>query len=122
MRDTAQNTKLLALVGAVLLSGCAKPEYLGNTTKGFWSEEAAAYGPNDAFSKASPYLEATWVARCENIHHHDEWCDKPPIDHMMRRGKFYYLTRTSYPYKNHEPYLEYAVTVNSETGEVIPYK
>lgn len=105
-----------------MLFGCAKPEYLGNSAKGFWSDQAAPYGPNEAFNKAQPFLEATWKARCEEVRNHDEWCDKPPVDHMIRKGDVYYLTRTSYPYKNHEAYMEYAVKVNAQTGEVTPYE
>ncbi len=119
---TAKYAGILALVATTFLSGCAKPEYLGNSAKGFWSNQAAPYGPNDAFNKAMPFLDATWKARCEKVRHHDEWCEKPPIDHMMRQGDFYYVTRTSYPYKTTEAYLEYAVKVNAQTGEVIPYE
>lgn len=106
----------------LLLAGCAKTEYLGNSAKGFWSEEAASIAPNEAFRRAMPHLEATWVARCETVRHHDAWCDKPPVDHMVRRGGYYHVTRTSYPYKASDAYLDYAVKVDVNTGEVIPYQ
>jgi hypothetical protein len=69
-----------------------------------------------------PHLDATWEARCEKLRHHDEWCEKLPVDHMVRRGAYYYVTRTSYPYENYDAFTEYAVKVDATTGEVTPYK
>lgn len=116
-------SNLAALLAAcLLLLGCAKTEYLGNSAKGFWSEEAAKIPPNEAFRRAMPHLEATWKARCETLRHQDEWCEKHPTDHMVRRGDYYYITRTSYPYKAYDAYLKYAVKVDVNSGEVIPFE
>lgn len=109
-----------ALASALFLGGCAKTEYIGNGSKGFWSESSAQIPPNIAFGKAQPHLAATWDARCKNLHKNDEWCEKPPVDHMVRRGSYYYVTRTSYPYEDYDAFTEYAVRVHVETGEVIP--
>lgn len=108
------------LLSALLGVACAKTEYVGNGTKGFWSDSPAQIPPNIAFGKAQPHLEATWEARCEKVRMHDEWCEKPPLDHMVRKGSYYYVTRTSYPYENYEALTEYAVRVHVDTGEVIP--
>lgn len=117
------------LVGVVVLgsffggAGCGgQTEYIGNGAKGFWSEAPSKVPPNEAFRRAMPHLEATWEARCAEVRNQDEWCDKPPVDHMVRRGHVYYVTRTSYPYKTHDAYLKYAVRVDAESGEVIPYE
>jgi hypothetical protein len=110
------------LLAVVLTVGCAKTEYVGNGNKGFWSDQPAKVSPTDAFRKAMPHLEATWVARCEKVRNHDEYCDKLPIDHMVRKGNVYYVTRTSYPNKNYDALTQYAVKVNAQTGEVTPLK
>jgi len=110
-----------AILGlALIMSGCASLEYVGNGSKGFWSETPGRVSPNEAYSKAMPHLEATWTVRCEKVRDHDEWCEKHPTDHMVRRGNFYYLTRTSFPYKTHSAFLQYAVRVDASTGEVLP--
>src|SRR5690606_3054127 len=106
----------------LLTTGCAKTEYVGNGNKGFWSDQPATVSPTDAFRKAQPHLEATWVARCEKVRNHDEYCDKLPVDHMVRKGNTYYVTRTSYPYEDYEALTQYAVKVNAEPGEVTPLK
>jgi hypothetical protein len=114
---------ILLVVLSGLASGCAKVEYVGNTSKGFWSDSSSKVGPNDAYREAEPHLAATWEARCKELPDHEGWCEKPPIDHMVRSGKYYYLTRTSFPYEKGSPaYLDYAVRVDAESGEVIPYK
>jgi hypothetical protein len=110
----------LGLLG--LTFGCAKTEYVGNGNKGFWSDQPAQVAPNDAFVKAQPFLEATWEARCQSLHQDDGYCDKLPVDHMVRKGGYYYVTRTSYPYKSYDALTDYAVRVDAKTGEVTPYK
>lgn len=112
-----------ALVAALLcFAGCAKTEYVGNGVKGFWSDSPAQVPPNIAFGKAQQHLEATWEARCSELHASDDWCEKPPVDHMVLKGSYYYVTRTSYPYTDYEEFTRYAVRVHTETGDVIPYK
>lgn len=102
--------------------GCgAKVEYVGNGTKGFWSDSPVQVPPNIAFGKAQPFLEPTWEARCKELHANDDWCEKPPVDHMVRKGQYYYVTRTSYPYEDYDAFTQFAVRVHTETGEVIPY-
>jgi hypothetical protein len=118
-------TRTLALCGLLILgaaTGCSKAEYLGNTSKGFWSEQYAQVSPHDAYREALPFLEPTWERRCELVRHHDAWCDKPAIDHMVRSGEYYYVTRTSYTYDNPNAYTQYAVRVHVQTGEVVPLK
>jgi hypothetical protein len=111
------------LMGLLFLaSGCAKIEYVGNGNKGFWSDNPAGVAPNDAFRKAQPYLEATWKARCDKVRNHDEYCEKIAVDHMVRKGSYYYITRTSYPYENYSEFTRFAVRVHAETGEVTPYE
>ncbi len=112
----------LAFALLLMMSACAKTEYVGNGNKGFWSDSPAKVSPNEAFLRAQPHLEATWKARCQEERNHDDYCDKMPTDHMVRRGGYYYLTRTNYPYKSHEAYLKYAVRVDVNSGEVIPYQ
>lgn len=121
-RVSLRGAKLLVLGAALALSGCAKTEYIGNGNKGFWSDSPAEISPNEAFARAQPHLPATWTARCEKVRNHDEYCDKMPTDHMVRKGGYYYLTRTSYPYKSYDAYTQYAVRVDVKTGEVIPYE
>lgn len=113
---------LLVTSAMFALGGCAKTEYVGNGNKGFWSDNPAGVSPNDAFRKAQPHLEATWKARCEKLRKHDEYCNQLPVDHMVRKGSYYYVTRTSYPYENYDAFTQYAVRVHVDTGEVIPYE
>jgi hypothetical protein len=124
MARTGQTNALAGVFLAALLcvAGCAKTEYVGNGTKGFWSDTPAQIPPNIAFGKAQPHLEATFEARCKELHASDDWCDKPPVDHMVRKGSYYFVTRTSYPYEDYDALTLYAVRVHVETGEVIPYK
>jgi hypothetical protein len=96
---------------------------VGNTSKGFWSNASSKVSPNEAYREAEPYLEATWEARCKELRQQDEWCQKAPIDHMVRSGQYYFLTRTSFPYEKDSPaLLDYAVRVDADSGEVLPYK
>lgn len=120
--EPSQSGAVALLSLALLLPGCAKTEYVGNGNKGFWSDQPAKVSPNDAFRKAQPHLEATWKVRCEKVRNQDAYCDKPPLDHMVRRGSYYYVTRTSYPYENYDRLTEYAVKVHVDTGEVTPLK
>ena len=99
---------------------CASARYMGNASKGFSSDSNAGVSPSDAYQIALPYLAATWKARCAHIPNHTPWCVKEPTDHMVRRGDYYYVTRTSYPYKTQNAYLRFAVRVHVDTGEVIP--
>lgn len=120
MTQTRKTAALLLLLAMGTATGCASPPYLGNTSKGFWSDAYAPVSPNDAYYKAEPHLEATWKARCQEVHQQDGWCKKPPLDHMVQKGDYYYITRTSMTYEKKSEYLKYAVKVNKDTGEVIP--
>jgi len=121
VRSIVQSILLIGVLAGA--SGCAKAEYVGNTSKGFWSNESSKVSPNEAYREAEPYLAATWEARCKELRHQDEWCKKAPVDHMVRSGNYYYLTRTSFPYeKDSSAYLEYAVRVDAESGKVLPYE
>jgi hypothetical protein len=121
LKSIGRGVVLMVFCG--LTSGCAKAEYVGNTSKGFWSDTSSKVSPNDAYREAEPHLAATWEARCKELRHQDEWCERAPVDHMSRSGEYYYLTRTSYPYEKDSPsLLDYAVRVNAESGEVLPYK
>lgn len=118
---TARSYAGAAVASSVSLCvACAKTEYIGNTAKGFWSDNPTKVAPASAFAKAQPYLDATWEVRCEKVRHHDEYCDQPPLDHMVRRRGTYYITRTSYPYEDYGEFTKYAVRVDAETGEVTP--
>jgi hypothetical protein len=56
------------------------------------------------------------------VRNHDEYCEKIAVDHMVRKGSYYYITRTSYPYENYSEFTRFAVRVHAETGEVTPYE
>lgn len=66
--------------------------------------------PNEAIKIAEPYLEG----------HATYWWnkEKPLETHVCLKGKYYYVMRTNYPAKTFNYYLQPAVKIHVNTGEV----
>jgi len=106
----------------VLLGACTQAVFVG-TSKGSYRQTANKVHPAEAMKLAQPYLAKTFELRCKYIHHNDEhWCKKEPRDQIVQEGQFYYITRTSYPYKTANAYMRYAVKVHVKTGALTPPK
>ncbi len=72
--------------------------------------EGVAVQPSEALEIATPYLEE---------HATDHWNpDKPLLTHIILKGNYYYISRTNYPAKTVNYYLQPAVKVNTRSGEV----
>ena len=105
-----------------LLPGCAEVKFIGSSRGDFQEVPAGQISPADALKRAGPYLAATQEARCKHTHEKSSrWCADEATTHVVQKGRYYYLSRTDYPYKTFHAYIHYAVKVHVKTGEVIPY-
>jgi hypothetical protein len=116
------NLRILSLFSAlaqlIFLFSCSPPVLVA-TYPGKENAVNNKISPSQAYQSAMPYLEQTFQNRCQSKHQRgSHWCDKKPTDYIMQKGKWYYITRSSYPYKTLNAYLRYAVLVHTETGEV----
>lgn len=107
----------------LVFSSCANVFFIGsthdNSTYKVCNENAVS--PAQAMEKAKPHLPFTWELRCKYIHKNQSsnWCNKKTYDYIVQKGDYYYITRTSYPYKTYYAYIRYAVKVHVQTGKMI---
>lgn len=73
--------------------------------------------PAQALKIAMPHLEANFKQRCQK-RIDKRWCDKPALNHIVIVGDYYHITRESYPYKTLQAYVEPAIRVHRDTGEL----
>jgi hypothetical protein len=99
----------------VIMSGCASPEMVSASDE---STARAKISPAQAMKLASPHLEAVFKLRCES-RLDKSWCKKPAGDQILLLGEHYHIARESYPYKTINAYIEPAIRIHKETGEVI---
>ncbi|CAG5082371.1 hypothetical protein CRYO30217_01894 [Parvicella tangerina] len=72
--------------------------------------EGVAIQPSEALAIAAPYLEE---------HATDHWnTEKPLLTYIIWRGNYYYISKTNYPAKTINYYLQPAVKVNTRSGKV----
>jgi hypothetical protein len=78
----------------------------------------AKISTDDAIRLAQPYLDRTFELRSEN-RPEDMQSDRPPRDIVTPKGRWYYVVRDNYPAVKENFYLDHAVKVHMDTGEII---
>ena len=111
----------LLLLAALLFVSCAEVRFVGSSAGKLRVLPENRISPAAALDLARPHLARAWQLRCRHIHHDDRhWCGRAPTDFIVQQGDYYYITRTSYPYKTLRAYLRYAVRVHAQDGQVRP--
>jgi hypothetical protein len=106
----------LALIACtvLLLTACASPEMVSVSDE---STQRSPVSAAEATRRALPHLPAVFKLRCEK-RLNKSWCNKPARDYVLIVGDYYHVTRESYPYKTIQAYVEPAVRVHRQTGEL----
>ncbi len=115
MRIYSLNIVTLFAVLLIALSGCASPEMVSASDE---STARAKISPAQAMKLAAPHLEAVFRLRCER-RPDKSWCKKPAADQIILLGEHYHVSRESYPYKTINAYIEPAIRIHKESGELI---
>ena len=96
--------------------------FLGNSDAGFKSSSSleleAKIEPDEAYSRSKIYLEKIFKLR-QKIRSKKCDFDRKKIDYIVLKGDWYFIVRDTYPAKNLSFYLDYAVKINKNTGELI---
>ncbi len=109
----------LAVFFCIASNHCAQAVLVGSTAGGWAERPQNRISPQQALEMARPHLPFCWELRCRYVHRGNKhWCSKPPRDFVVEKGRYYYVTRTSYPYKTLEAYVFYAVRIHTRTGEL----
>jgi len=108
-------------ISALWFSGCSKVVAIGDSKRPEQMKhpEGNKISPKRALDLAKPHLAKSWDLGCQR-HSSKHWCEKPGIVHIVQKGDYYYLRKTSYPYKTLNAYLKYAVKVHVNSGSVTP--
>jgi len=99
--------KIFPLTVFSFIVGCfyAEPKYLNAN-----DVVDAKIQPQKALELASPYIDE---------HATYNWNPKKPlVTHIVKYRKWYYVKRTNYPAKTFRYYLQPAVRVHAQTGEI----
>ena len=105
----------------LLVFACAEVRFLGNSQGQLKPAPENTVSPQSAMDLARVHLPLAWALRCRFVHRGDpHWCGKTPTDYIVQQGDFYFVTRTSYPYKTIHAYTRYAVRIHVRTAEVLP--
>jgi hypothetical protein len=116
---------ILTIVFSVLgLFSCEKTIYIGSSqsTK-MKNPRGNNISPEKALELSKPYLQKSWDLGCAKHNNREHWCVKRAnraTVHIVQKGDYYFLRKTSYPYKATTAYLNHAVKVHVNSGEVIP--
>lgn len=103
------------------LVGCSEPIDVGSSYSGYQNVEGAKIQPNTAIELAKEYLNKSFELRKANIDVSRN-NDKEPAIFVTLKDDYYYIVKENYPAKSIYFYLDYAVKVHKDTGEVIPPK
>jgi len=104
------------LLACVLFGGCAK-SYFGSDWAGYDRFPAKRISPQEAISRAEPWLDQTFALRSSG---RGGVSDKEPVVHLTLQGNFYYVVKDNYPSYSPGFYLRHAVKVHKDTGAVVP--
>ncbi len=103
----------------LFLQGCSSVS-LGNSRVGFDTVEGVAIQPADAVEIARPFLDESYRLRIESSSLPRD-TEKVSI-WVSLRGSYYFIVKESYPAKELSFYLDNAVRVHKQTGEIIEPK
>ncbi len=100
------NIKRIIIAFIIPLFGCKEPIFVNITDK----VHGVKIQPNEALEIAKPYLEQ---------HGTYNWNQEKKLEtYITLKGKWYYIMKTNYPAKSIYFYLQPAVKVQTNTGEV----
>lgn len=109
---------LIIIIFASILAGC-EPQSMGSSLSGYKNNPGATIQPQKAVELASPYLDKTFELRQRNSDLTRKK-DVEPIIHVTLKDDEYYIVKENYPGKSVYFYLEHAVKVNINSGNVVP--
>ena len=110
----------LLIATCLLCCSCKREKvYFGSTGGGFEDFPPNPISVQDAIKLADPYLDKTFELRIASREHVS---DKEASLWITLKGDYYYLVKDNYPSYTPGFYLNYAVKINKDTGEVIPPK
>ncbi len=100
------------VAGVVVILGCGKTYYGSgwHVLNGFPMNKIS---PQEAMSRAEPYLDETFELRSRNRRHSS---DREPVVHVTLKGDYYYLVKDNYPSYSPNFYLQHALKVHKDTG------
>ena len=101
----------------LLLTACAPTQYFSNAKQGFAEFPPATIDVQKAIRLAQPYLDESYKMRL-NMRKWPLDNGQDPVIYVSLVQDYYYIVKENYPYKFREAYMQYAVRVHKETGEV----
>ena len=108
----------IAVLCAVFIS-YSKNVYIGSTKTGFnHFPKSNAISPEMALDFAEPFLEFSYNLRKKSRPAKYN-LKAPPVEYVVLRGRFYYVTRDSYHSKKASFYMPYAIKVDKNTAKTI---
>ncbi|WP_196886377.1 hypothetical protein [Aureivirga sp. CE67] len=100
------------LLFSSLIISCQEPIRIELDTK----LENVKIQPKEALALANDEIEKNYHLNKDNLN-----SNNPNLDlkiHITKKGEWYYFKKTNYPAMSNSFYLEKAVMVNSNTGEI----
>lgn len=116
-RTPARLTLLFAIFVLMSIQGCATKYYFSNVNKGFLGFPHSTISIDKAIQIAQPYLNQSYKLRM-SLRKWPLQSSSPPIIYVTLLDQYYYIVKEDYPYQYREAYLEFAVKVNRNSGQV----
>jgi len=120
LKHYPKSQKLILLILLVAISsfyGCATKYYFSNVNKGFARFPKSNVSIEQAIRIAEPYLNQSYKMRL-SLRKWPLQASSPPIIYVTLLDPYYYIVKEDYPYQYREAYLEFAVKVNRNNGQV----
>ena len=110
--------KIICFFSLIALTGC-EPVSVGSSYSGYKNVQGAKIQPSEAVELAKSYLDKTFELRKSNRESPRREDREPHIFITLKDG-YYFIVKESYPAKSVYFYLDHAVKVHKDTGEIIP--
>lgn len=105
------------MVFLTLLLSCAPMHYFSNVKQGFQDFPPTPIDVSQAIRLAQPFLDESYKMRL-SLRKWPLETSQTPLVYVSLVNDYYYIVKEDYPYKFREAYLEFAVRIHKETGEV----
>ncbi len=109
---------LIILISFLSLAGC-EPVSVGNSSSGYETVPDAKIQPEEAVKLVDIYVDKTFDLRIKDSDLKRKEGIKPII-FVTLKDDFYYIVQENYPAKSVYFYLDHAVRIHKNTGEIIP--
>jgi hypothetical protein len=108
---------MLVTIGAI--AGCSDSVCSGNAKSGYAHfPKDNLITPEKAVELARPYLDLSYEMRRSNRKDVYNKMSESPLEYVILKGDYYYVTKDNYPSNVVTFYMEHAVRVNKKTGKV----